>query len=107
MCNYRLQLQYGNETIMTHDSHARHNLERLLSRPACHGAAWSGDEYSVCNPPHPLFDEDACKARYPGGLCAHLLEPHLVGTTFPSAMLVPRLFLASPQPATGAPAVNI
>ena len=65
MCNYRLQLQYGNETIMTHDSHARHNLERLLSRPACHGAAWSGDEYSVCNPPHPLFDEDACKARYP------------------------------------------
>ena len=25
----------------------------------------AGDEFSVCNPPHPYFNEEGCKARFP------------------------------------------
>ena len=25
----------------------------------------AGDDYSICNPPHPNFHEVACKARFP------------------------------------------
>lgn len=29
------------------------------------GGCTAGDEFSVCNPPHPYFNEEGCKARFP------------------------------------------
>jgi hypothetical protein len=30
-----------------------------------YGGQHAGDEFSICNPPHPYFNEEGCKARFP------------------------------------------
>lgn len=39
-------------------NYLKHNLIGMLCN--C-----SGDEFSICNPPHPIFNEVQCKARFP------------------------------------------